>query len=111
MTRWILIVPALVGGAAVAIAAAPAAQTDGAELYRRSCAVCHGKIGMGTGVLARRVDPAVLAERTDLDADFVIQAARTGIGNMPAISRAEVNEAEMKAIADYLATPPGSRAK
>lgn len=109
MTRWILMVPALVAGAAAAIAAVPPAQQDGAELYRRNCAVCHGKIGMGTGVLARRVDPAILAERTDLEAEFVIQAARTGIGNMPAISRAEVNEAELKAIAAYLATPPASR--
>ncbi len=60
---------------------------------------------MGTIILARRVDPAVamLEARPDMPADFVIQAARAGIGNMPRISRGEVSDAQLQVIADYLA--------
>lgn len=76
--------------------------TDGKALFREKCAMCHGPNGMGTGLLDRRVQPALLEERTDLTADYVIQAARTGIGNMPAIPRGEASDAQLKAIADYL---------
>lgn len=75
----------------------------GEKLYLARCAMCHGTNGMGTGLLARRTDQPLLEKRTDLTADFVIQAARTGIGNMPAIPRGEVSDAEMAQIAAYLA--------
>ncbi len=69
--------------------------------------MCHRQMGMGTVILARRVDPAVamLEARRDLPADFVIQAARSGIGNMPRISRGEVSDAQLQVIARYLARP------
>jgi mono/diheme cytochrome c family protein len=86
-----------------AIAAAPVPALDGKALYREKCAMCHGKVGMGTGLLGRRVQPALLEERTDLDADYVIQAARAGIGNMPPIPRGEASDAQLRAIAGYLA--------
>jgi cytochrome c5 len=85
--------------------AANAGPIDGKALYHEKCAMCHAQVGMGTGLLARRVDPAVLTDRTDLTADYVIEAARTGIGNMPAIPRGEASDAQLKAIADYLAAP------
>jgi len=75
---------------------------DGKALFHEKCAMCHGPAGMGTGLLDRRVQPALLEERTDLTADYVIQAARTGIGNMPPIPRGEASDAQLKAIADYL---------
>jgi len=75
---------------------------NGKALFTEKCAMCHGPNGMGTGLLDRRVKPALLEERTDLTADYVIQAARTGIGNMPAIPRGEASDAQIKAIADYL---------
>jgi len=58
---------------------------------------------MGTGLLARRVKEPLLEKRTDLTPDYVIQAARMGIGNMPAIPPGEVPDADMRKIADYLA--------
>jgi mono/diheme cytochrome c family protein len=61
---------------------------------------------MGTGLLARRVQPALLEQRSNLAAAYVIMAARRGIGNMPAIPRGEVGDADLKAIADYLAAGP-----
>ena len=75
---------------------------SGKALFERSCAMCHREMGMGTGLLARRVDVAKLEDRSDLNADYIIQAARIGIGNMPVITRGEVSDEELQAIADYL---------
>ena len=73
-------------------------------LFVEKCGMCHRQMGMGTIILARRVDPSVamLEARKDLAADFVIQAARAGIGNMPRISRGEVSDAQLQVIAQYL---------
>lgn len=80
--------------------------TGGEKLYVEKCAMCHGPNGMGTGLLGRRVQPALLEQRTNLAAPYVIMAARRGIGNMPAIPRGEVSDADLKQIADYLAAGP-----
>ena len=80
--------------------------TGGEALYVVKCLMCHGANGMGQGLLARRVDQPDLELRDDLTADFVIAAARQGIGNMPAIPRGEVSDADMQQIADYLAAGP-----
>ncbi|MXO65230.1 c-type cytochrome [Altericroceibacterium endophyticum] len=78
--------------------------TGGEKLYVEKCIMCHGPNGMGTGLLGRRMDVALLEERTDLTVDYVTQAARMGIGNMPAIPRGEVSDDQMKQIAQYLAS-------
>jgi hypothetical protein len=51
------------------------------------------------------MDPSVamLEARKDMPAEFFIQAARAGIGNMPRISRGEVSDAQLDTIARYLA--------
>jgi mono/diheme cytochrome c family protein len=74
-------------------------------LFVEKCGMCHREMGMGTVILARRMEPAkaMLEKRTDLAADFVIAAARNGVGNMPRIARGEVSDAQLKTIADYLA--------
>jgi hypothetical protein len=61
-------------------------------------------MGMGTVILARRMDPkaAMLETRSDLTAEMITSAARQGIGNMPRISRAEVSDAQMVKITNYL---------
>jgi mono/diheme cytochrome c family protein len=66
--------------------------------------MCHRQMGMGTVILARRMDPkvAMLEQRTDLNRDFIIQVARNGIGNMPRIQRGEVSDAQLETIATYL---------
>ena len=99
--RRLLLAPLLLLPFAAAVPAAPG--LDGKALFQEKCAMCHAKVGMGTGLLARRVQPALLEERTDLTPDFVIQAARAGIGNMPAIPRGEASDAQLRAIAEYLA--------
>ncbi len=80
--------------------------TGGEALYVEYCAMCHNANGMGTGLLARRRDDALLEEREDLTAAFVVIAARNGIGNMPAIPRGEVSDEQLQAIGDYLAAGP-----
>jgi mono/diheme cytochrome c family protein len=80
--------------------------TGGERLYVEHCAMCHGPNGMGTGLLGRRVEPALLEQRDNFNAQYVIMAARRGIGNMPPITRGEVSDADLQQIADYLAAGP-----
>lgn len=80
----------------------------GEKLYLERCAMCHGPGGMGTGLLARRADQPLLEKRTDLTIDYVAQAARMGIGNMPAIPRGEVSDADLQLIAAHLAGTKGA---
>lgn len=80
--------------------------TGGEALYVEYCAMCHTANGMGTGLLARRRADALLEQRGDLAAAFVVIAARNGIGNMPAIPRGEVSDEDLQAIAEYLAAGP-----
>ncbi len=80
--------------------------TGGEALYVEHCIMCHGPNGMGTGLLGRRMDEPLLEARDNLPAQYVVQAARRGIGNMPAIPRGEVSDAQLQAIADYLSAGP-----
>jgi mono/diheme cytochrome c family protein len=82
---------------------------DGKALFHERCEMCHGPGGMGTGLLARRVQPAELAKRTNLNPDYVFQYARRGLGNMPPVTPGEVSDQELKAIAAYLAPPKVAR--
>ena len=73
-------------------------------LFVEKCGMCHRQMGMGTLILARRMSPsiAMLEERKDLTPEFIVQAARTGIGNMPRMQRGEVSDAQLTIIARYL---------
>jgi mono/diheme cytochrome c family protein len=99
--RSLLLVLPLIGAAAPA--GVGAATPDGPALFKEKCLMCHGKAGMGTALLSRRVQPGELLLRKDLVAAFVVRAARIGLGNMPAITRGEVSDAQLDAIAAYLA--------
>jgi len=78
--------------------------SDGA-LFVEKCGMCHRQMGMGTVLLARRMDQKVarLEARDDLTVAYVAMAARHGVGNMPRISRGEVSDAQLARIARYLA--------
>jgi mono/diheme cytochrome c family protein len=84
--------------------AVQAADADGQQLFAHKCAMCHGPVGMGTGLLARRMKPEVaqLEKRDDLSAAYVERAARVGILNMPPITRGDVSDAQLALIARYL---------
>lgn len=107
MNRSVLPLALLVAASALPGVAAHAQQpaaADGKALFNQKCAMCHNAIGMGTGLLARRVDPAVaeLEKRSDLTASYVVRAARIGVLNMMPITRADVSDAQLAAIAAYL---------
>jgi mono/diheme cytochrome c family protein len=77
-------------------------------LFVEKCGMCHRQMGMGTVILARRMDSAkaMLEKRNDLTTAYVIAAVRNGIGNMPRISRGEVSDPQLKVIAQYLTKVP-----
>jgi mono/diheme cytochrome c family protein len=111
----------LAGGTAIAQGPPPApkpttlasrpAATGGEALYIEHCMHCHGPNGMGTGLLERRVDEGLLEARGNLPAQYVIVAARQGIGNMPPIPRGEVSDDELRQIAEYIAAGPHEAAR
>lgn len=80
------------------------AKSKDEALFVEKCSMCHRQMGMGTVILARRIDPkiAMLEYRDDLTADSIKAAVRQGLGNMPRISRAEVSDAQLARIAAYL---------
>lgn len=89
---------------------APNAEPTGAQLYQRKCAICHDKGGSGTFMLERRpgMTKPILAERTDLRAPFVKTVVRNGMVNMPALTKVELSDAQLDAIANYLQSNPSS---
>jgi mono/diheme cytochrome c family protein len=99
MKRLVLIALSVTAGVA-----AHAADPDGRQLFQQKCAMCHGPVGMGTGLLARRMKPelAQLEKRDDLSASAVIAFARVGALNMPPITRGDVSDAQLASIAQYL---------
>jgi mono/diheme cytochrome c family protein len=83
---------------------------DGEALFSNRCGACHLAGGMGTNLLTKeRVaagqPPAsgLLTNRTDLTRSFVKMAARNGTLAMPRLTRVDVTDAELDAIARYLA--------
>jgi mono/diheme cytochrome c family protein len=88
-------------------APAPAA-TAGEAVYQRWCSHCHsaGRGNPGTDSLqvkyAGKV-PAVLLERTDLNADAVKLFVRQGVLSMPHFRKTEITDAELAQLAGYVA--------
>lgn len=80
------------------------ARSPAEALFVEKCGMCHRQMGMGTVILARRMEAgkAMLEQRDDLTPDLVTAAARNGVGNMPRIPRGEVSDAQLTMIANYL---------
>lgn len=87
-----------------------AANQDGERMFNRRCGVCHLGGGMGTNLIAIRAGPenALLASRTGgVPAETTRTVVRHGMGAMPGLTRVEVTDAELDAIARYLAEDEG----
>ena len=82
--------------------AAPTGPADGARLFQRRCAVCHGPTGEGQemafGARSANLTDASLQARVTEAA--LLQVMRNGIGRMPAVTG--LREDEAKAIAAYV---------
>jgi cytochrome c553 len=86
-----------------------AATGDGEAIFSNRCGSCHLAGGMGTNLLTKQrmalgepPENGLLANRKDLTADYVTQVVRHGKMAMPRISRVEVTDSELKAIAAFL---------
>jgi len=81
--RQALAVGALAALAAVCAPAAPAAPADGAQLYAKTCAACHGKAGQPGETFAKQgvrnfKDEAWQKSRTDADLEKTIREGKPG---------------------------------
>ena len=86
-----------------------AAGRSGEALFSNRCGVCHLAGGMGTNLLTKQrlaagqpPESGLLANRTDLTRGYVKAVVRNGKMAMPRLSRVEVTDAELDAIAGYL---------
>lgn len=97
-------VAAAAGVAVQAQAPAKSVPLDGKALFQAQCSGCHLDRGFGTRVLSRRVPEgqATLESRKNLPAAYVSVVVRRGIGSMPQFRKAELTDAELGAIAQYL---------
>jgi len=92
----------------------PDAHAAGRAVYTRWCAPCHavGVTHPGTNALTVKyagVKSGVLLEWRDLPAPVVAGIVRTGIAVMPPFRKVEIGDAELDALARYLArNTPGS---
>ena len=82
-------------------------QPRGYVQFQMSCAVCHGsgEGKPGTRALAAKYKgtvPALLEERSDLEAPYIKQVVRQGLYVMPFFRKTELSDAELDAIAAYL---------
>jgi mono/diheme cytochrome c family protein len=86
-----------------------ASSTNGEALFTNRCGACHLAGGMGTNLLTKQrmmagapPESGMLANRPDLTPDYVISVVRSGKMAMPRLTRVDVTDAELKAIATYL---------
>jgi mono/diheme cytochrome c family protein len=80
----------------------------GKQVFDRWCAACHAAgPGMpGTAaleVLYRGEKPALLEQRSDLLPAVTRAFVRNGVSVMPPFRKTEISDAELDALADYLA--------
>ncbi len=87
--------PALEGASVPQAELAAAVQDHpGAEPYRQVCQFCHGAAGGGD------IAPALVP--FGFDAEYVLAVAREGYGQMPPISRRELDDDAVRQVAGYL---------
>jgi mono/diheme cytochrome c family protein len=91
--------------------AAPAQEANperGKQVFDAWCAPCHGggpgKPGTAAlEALYKGQKPALLEERTDLVPELTKQFVRTGVSVMPFFRKTEISDADLEALAAYLA--------
>ena len=104
--------PAFAAQPAAAQPAVPAA--SGESVYKHWCVHCHsaGRGNPGTDSLKVKYKdaiPAVLLDRTDMTPEFVRVAVRQGVLSMPPFRKTEITDAELTALAAWVASGGGKR--
>jgi len=82
--------------------------TNGRDVYTYWCWNCHGEGPgkPGTAALAARYKgsvPALLTERADLSGELVKFYVRNGFSIMPHFRKTQISDAQLEALAKYLA--------
>lgn len=87
-----------------------AASSDGQAIFSNRCGACHLAFGMGTNLLTKQrvalgepPEKGLLVNRTDLTADYVKSVVRMGKMAMPRQTKVDITDAELDAVAAYLA--------
>jgi mono/diheme cytochrome c family protein len=110
-TRLLALGLLVLGGAA---GAQPPTIEHGKEVFEHYCKPCHGDgrgddgapMLPGTHALTlkyRGQKPGLLEQRTDLPADLIKAVVRSGVASMPPFRKTEVTDADLEAVAAYLA--------
>jgi len=105
MTRILLTLGSL-ALAASAFGADEATIQKGEKVFDYWCATCHGANLPGTIALDAKykgAKPALLSERTDLTPPVTKAFVRKGVSIMPFFRKTEVSDADLDALAAYLA--------
>ena len=83
---------------------------DGEALFSNRCAACHLEGGMGTNLVRKQQmmagsgpEAGLIANRDDLTIAYVKTVVRQGKNAMPAQTRVDLTDAELDAVANYLA--------
>ncbi len=102
---WLVVTWMAISGAAHAQDAAAA---RGSEVFQNWCAACHapGPRHPGTQALEalyKGAKPAALEQRTDLVPELTRSFVRTGVSVMPPFRKTEISDADLEALAAYLA--------
>jgi (+)-pinoresinol hydroxylase len=78
--------------------------------FEHWCVPCHGSGLYKAGTLGLEIKyhgkiPALLQQRLDLTGPFVKTIVRHGVKSMPPFRKTEITDAELDALAKYLAAP------
>ena len=93
-------------------AADEAQLAKGKQVFDYWCATCHGPELPGTIALATKykgAKPALLEERKDLPAVVTKTFVRKGVSIMPFFRKTEISDADLDALAAYVARNAGAR--
>ena len=90
------------------VARAQEPQARGKAVFDQWCAPCHGAGPGRPGTAAlealyKGVKPALLEERTDLVPELTRTFVRNGVSVMPFLRKTEISDADLDALAAYLA--------
>jgi mono/diheme cytochrome c family protein len=104
----------LVGLAAVLAGGAQAQESTAArgnEVFQYWCAPCHAPGARHPGTQAldalyKGAKPGALEQRTDLLPELTRAFVRTGVSVMPPFRKTEISDADLEALAAYLAPKP-----
>jgi (+)-pinoresinol hydroxylase len=113
---WLTVLVSIALGSGAAAAAPPSPTLQGKQVFQKWCSACHdsGVRAPGTSALAAKYgkeQPAALTQRKDLTPDIVKYFVRQGVSIMPIFRKTEISDAELNALADYLAHTPPPRKK